>query len=124
MKILFVSEFFYPKIGGGEKWTEDVACALAERGHDVFIVTSRLPHTKELEKYRGLRIYRHSSSGSFLQRLRMMRELEHYLTAFIKQHKIDIVHTNAYTPTLPAARAAKKNNIPVVSSVHLAIGTA
>jgi glycosyltransferase involved in cell wall biosynthesis len=43
MRILFVSNFFPPVVSGGyEQWCEDVALALAARGHTMCILTSRI----------------------------------------------------------------------------------
>lgn len=43
MRLIFVSNFFPPVVRGGyEQWCEDVALALAARGHTMCILTSRM----------------------------------------------------------------------------------
>lgn len=49
MKFVDVNPFFYPYRGGIEHRMHDTARLLAQRGHDVTIVTSRLPDTAEEE---------------------------------------------------------------------------
>ncbi|MGE0015757.1 MAG: glycosyltransferase family 4 protein [Candidatus Methanomethylophilaceae archaeon] len=60
MKFVDVNPFFFPYKGGIEHRMHDTARLLAGRGHDVTILTSRLPGTPEEEKteegYRILRL--------------------------------------------------------------------
>ncbi|MDY0252614.1 MAG: glycosyltransferase family 4 protein [Candidatus Methanomethylophilaceae archaeon] len=60
MKFVDVNPFFFPYKGGIEHRMHDTARLLAERGHDVTILTSRLPGTPEEERteegYRILRL--------------------------------------------------------------------
>jgi len=59
MKIVDVNPFFYPFKGGIEHRMHDTSRLLAERGHDVTIVTGRLPGTaKEETTPEGYRILR------------------------------------------------------------------
>jgi glycosyltransferase involved in cell wall biosynthesis len=43
MKILFLSDFFYPRYGGAELATYLYSKRLAENNHDVVVVTHRYP---------------------------------------------------------------------------------
>lgn len=58
MKFIDVNPFFYPFKGGIERRMHDTARLLAEKGHDVTILTSRLPDTSEEEVVDGYRIIR------------------------------------------------------------------
>lgn len=49
MRFVDVNPFFYPYKGGIERRMHDTARLLASRGHDVTILTSRLPDTDEEE---------------------------------------------------------------------------
>jgi glycosyltransferase involved in cell wall biosynthesis len=54
-----VNPFFFPYRGGIERRMDDLAKRLSEKGHDVTILTSRLPDTEEEEKSpSGYRIVR------------------------------------------------------------------
>ena len=58
MKIVDVNPFFYPFEGGIEHRMHDTSRLLAERGHNVTILTSRLPGSSNEEVRDGYRIVR------------------------------------------------------------------
>ncbi len=58
MRIVDVNPFFLPFIGGIELRMDELAKRLASRGHEVIILTSRLPGTEEEEIRDGFRIVR------------------------------------------------------------------
>jgi len=58
MKIVDVNPFFYPHLGGIEHRMHDTSRLLAERGHEVTVLTGRLPDTPEEEERDGYRIVR------------------------------------------------------------------
>ena len=58
MRIVDVNPFFYPYMGGIEHRMHDTCKLLAERGHDVTILTGRLPDTEETEERDGYKIIR------------------------------------------------------------------
>jgi len=58
MRIVDVNPFFYPYRGGIEHRMHDTCKLLAERGHDVTVLTGRLPGTEEKEEKDGYRIIR------------------------------------------------------------------
>ncbi len=59
MRFVDVNPFFYPYRGGIERRMHDTARLLAARGHDVTILTARLPDTAEEERTpEGYRIVR------------------------------------------------------------------
>ncbi len=64
MEILFISEYFPPKImGGGEINLSLLAQALAEEGNEVTVLTSFHPGLKEEEEIAGVKIYRRLKTG-------------------------------------------------------------
>ena len=58
MKIIDVNPFFYPFEGGIEHRIHDTSRLLAQRGHDVTVLTSRLPNTEEETVSDGYRTVR------------------------------------------------------------------
>lgn len=60
LRVLLLTETFFPEIGGGEAQARMLSSALAERGHDVVLITRRsrpgLPHDEVSEGVRILRI--------------------------------------------------------------------
>ncbi|MCL4353624.1 glycosyltransferase family 4 protein [Patescibacteria group bacterium] len=59
-KILVITPFFYPHIGGSERYMEDLYAFLKERHPEVSVdvLCYNTDQVKEREKYRGLNIYR------------------------------------------------------------------
>ena len=58
MRIVDVNPFFYPFRGGIEHRMHDTCRLLAEMGHDVTVLTGRLPGTEEEENVDGIKIIR------------------------------------------------------------------
>src|SRR5579864_997763 len=58
MKILIVTHYFEPHIGGIEIVAYNQAKELVKRGHEVTIVTSKLHREKAVEQTEGIRIVR------------------------------------------------------------------
>lgn len=58
MRIVDVNPFFYPHMGGIEHRMHDTSRLLAERGHEVIVLTGQLPDTPEEEMRDGYRIIR------------------------------------------------------------------
>ena len=69
MKFLLLNQTFYPDVMATGQYLTEVAARLAERGHQVTVVTSRRaydqPQTQfpRTETWRGIRIYRVASTG-------------------------------------------------------------
>lgn len=58
MKILFISHFYYPHVGGVEKHVEELSKRLIEQGHEITIVTEKLEKTEEKETIDGIKVFR------------------------------------------------------------------
>jgi len=123
MNVLVVSEYFYPRLAGGEIALWQLCTALSQKGHKIHVVTSRMNNTSEYEVKEGMYIYRPFPSGrSLLARTIFMLKLYLYLRRFLKLRKVDIVYNLAYIPTLPATYLASKYGIRAVTSVHSLVG--
>ncbi len=87
MKLVFVNRFFYPDISATSQMLTDAAFFLADRGHDVHVVTSRLRYEGDggvlpkLEKRQGVVIHRIWTTGFGRNNL-FGRSLD-YLTFYI-----------------------------------------
>jgi glycosyltransferase involved in cell wall biosynthesis len=123
MNLLVVSEYFYPRLAGGEIVSWHVCTTLARRGHKIYVVTSKMGGTSEHEIKAGIDIYRPFPSGqSLLKRIIFVAKLYLYLEKFLKLNKVDIVYNFAYIATLPATFQASKHGIPSVTAVHSLVG--
>lgn len=70
MKVLFVSEYYPPKVmGGGEINLAQVAKGLAEAGVEVAVLTAHFPGLVREETQNGVRIYRQLQTGATPQSL-------------------------------------------------------
>jgi len=58
MKILQVSPYFYPFIGGQERCVQSLGRALVKLGHEVVVFTSNFPKGKKYEVIDGIKVYR------------------------------------------------------------------
>jgi glycosyltransferase involved in cell wall biosynthesis len=58
MKVLQVSPYFYPYVGGQERYVYELSRKLIEYGHEVTIFTSNFPKGKTFEVIDGIRVRR------------------------------------------------------------------
>lgn len=58
LRVAFLPEYFLPHLGGIELWTYHVARELGRRGHDVYIVTYRVPGFPKVHYLNDLKIVR------------------------------------------------------------------
>src|SRR3989344_9694539 len=101
MKILFVSEYYPPKImGGGEINLELVAKALAKKGIEVSVLTSHHSGLEKLEKKDGVLIYRRLKTGdnpsSLVENVKRSfifpKSVEDEVKNILKLQKIEAIH--------------------------------
>jgi glycosyltransferase involved in cell wall biosynthesis len=57
-RIVFLSDFYFPFIGGAEEVCRMEAEELCKRGYEVFVVTSSMPGSREREDMRGVKVLR------------------------------------------------------------------
>ncbi len=119
MRLLFVLEYYHPHVGGVEVLFKTLCEELASRGHDVEVVTSRLPDTVKEETVNGVRI----------RRINVPRKASRYFFTFFAlpyllrvARRYDIVHTTTYNAAPPAWLASKLSRRPCVITVHEVIG--
>lgn len=116
MKILQIVPYCLPYHGGQERYVYNLSKYLVRHGHDVEIVTSNYPHTRECETSEGIRITRHRC---------LARPLRNPLTpAFMtltrESRECDIVHTHNEHSTAAMAAAFFRNNrcAPLILTCH------
>lgn len=122
MKILIGCDTYYPMANGASYFTQRLAAGLAERGHEVHVVT---PGQKTKDQHyirQGVHVLALSS-------IRVpvypgLRNTPPYvkdgtIDRYIAQVKPDIVHIqNHYLVAKAVAKSALKRNIPVVGTNH------
>jgi glycosyltransferase involved in cell wall biosynthesis len=122
MKLLLVSEYFYP-YGGAELSLWKLCGALVARGHAISVVTSRRSGEAEHEVKEGIEVFRPFATGNLWSRFLFASKLYPYLSRWLKGRDIDIVYNLGYVPTLPATYAARKHKVPAVTLLGHLCGT-
>lgn len=115
MKILFVSEYYAPHIGGVEVVFKNLAERLVRQGHECHIITCRLPGTEKYEEINGVRVCRvnvpHRGARYWFSFLSV--------TGIIKMaRQADILHTTTYNAAFPAWLAAYLRGVKCIITVH------
>jgi len=123
MKILFVCEYFYPRIAGGEIWSFELLRSIAKLpNYDVTVITSREEGQPSITNIDNIKIYRIGKTGGMLQRVAFIRQLYNFLKKHLKENKYDIIHTMAFISILPVSFACKNIDSKKVTSIHLYLG--
>jgi glycosyltransferase involved in cell wall biosynthesis len=123
MKILHVSPFYPPNIGGAEACVYYLAKEEARLGHDVSVVTSSLPlqdrrafvFTRDLFELSDVKVRK---LGGFIFRI---VPINLKLIPYLCKENFDIIHLHilgfAYQPEVTALISALKG-IPLISHIH------
>ncbi|WP_439923018.1 glycosyltransferase family 4 protein [Nitrobacter sp. JJSN] len=128
MRILLLSQFYPPVIGGEERHVRNLGAALAQRGHDVVIGTTMHPGSPEIESDGAMRVYRLRGTLQRLSGLHADSERRHAppfpdpelvlaLKRLVAQESPDIVHAHnwiyaSFLPVKPFSGA------PLVVTLH------
>jgi len=128
MRILFISEYFYPRLAGGEIWSWDLCRGLIKAGHEVTVITSKNDYyySDIVDRINILRIG--YTGKTFNERRQFMNKLEKYLKDCLNHGQknnvfdFDIIHIMGYIPILPVLKANKKFKKKVVVSLHSYMG--
>ena len=117
MRILFVLENYYPAVGGVETLFKNLVKGLVKQGHEVTVLTHRLPGTVWAENRDGGLIWRVNCFDSryWFSFLAIRKALQ-----FAKH--ADIIHTTTYNGALPAWIAGLLRRKPVVITIHEILG--
>lgn len=115
MKILFILENHYPKIGGVETLFKDLTESLAQKGHSITVLTNRSlgDNLSKHENYMpNLTIIR----KTFLNRY--IFTFFAWIPAFLLARKHDIIHTTSYNAGLPSYIAGLLTGKKVIITFH------
>ncbi|MCR8501755.1 MAG: glycosyltransferase family 4 protein [Candidatus Korarchaeota archaeon] len=119
MKIAIFSELFYPHGGGAELATWLYAKLLAERGFDLYVITSKFPNEKSFEIIdERIRVYRFSNKFLFGTRYYTLANIGilmgDLITELIKRSDVIYIPGGWYSAILLAKTYGK----PVVLHLH------
>ena len=125
MDVLFVSEYFPPKImGGGEINLFSIAAALSKKGIGVTVLTSFHAGLKKEEEMENIHVYRRLKTGTspqgILNNLKRSaafpRSVGKEVTKITKEQKIDLIHFIG--TSIIAAERLKGLGIPLVATIE------
>ncbi len=121
-KIAIFNGYFFPHMGGIERYTDKLAVALKKIGYEVIIVTSNHNALKNYEKTNWYTIYRLPILSIAKERYpipKINSEYRHLLKK-IEKEKIDyfIVNTRFHLTSLIGAKLGRRSNKPVVLIEH------
>jgi D-inositol-3-phosphate glycosyltransferase len=116
MRILYVTEYFEPHIGGVEVVFGSIVKRMIASGQDVKVITSRIDQTKEEEI---------SSDGIKIYRVNVPHRGDRYWFTILSIPKIwnlsknaDIIHTTTWNAAFPSWLIGKLRHKPCLLTVH------
>lgn len=116
MRIVEVCPFFYPHAGGVESHVRTISRALAARGHDVTVVTSRYQRTLPREEsFEGYRIVRVPTLATLLN-----TPIDPAVSRILRRIPADVAHLHYPPPVTPyfAARHLTRRGVPLCLTYH------
>lgn len=114
-KILFVTEYYPPHIGGVEVVFSALARGLVKRGYECRIITCDVPRGEKYVEDKGVKVHR----------VRVPSKADRYWFSFLAipsvlrlARQADLVHTTTFTGAVPAWLASKLLRKKCVITVH------
>lgn len=126
MNILYITQFFSGTTGGGELIFFYLAEEMVRRGHHVDVICQDFANIKEEDQLAGVNVNRikpivdHKGGlpRSIIQNIRYIINAVLKGSDIIRKKKIDIIHSNAFSPIIVGSILAKVHNIPVAATIH------
>ena len=121
MNILIVSSSFLPKINGAIRCVYDHARKLAERGHNVYLVTRKLYGTPAYENMEGIKVIRASPSyrrTSFWNKIGLFFSQMVLILMLHKKVRFDVIHCHGTEPALSALPTKYLFKVPLILTTH------
>jgi D-inositol-3-phosphate glycosyltransferase len=120
MRILFVLDYYYPHIGGGEVVFQHLAEGLVNRGHIVKVITSNSINGLPKKEF---------NNGVEIERINTPKSGDRYLFSILSARSVfraarqtDVIHTSAFGGALIAFLAARKARRPIIFTILEVIG--
>lgn len=115
MKVLQVSPYFYPHVGGVESHVLDLSKELASRGHEVSVLTTNMGKMPERETMLGFEIIRVKPRSILLKTPIVPR-----VKRSVSRTDADIIHSHSPPPlsSYYAVKGCRHSKIPHVITYH------
>ncbi len=122
MKVLIASDTYYPHVNGASYFTQRLADALAERGHEVGVIAPSLTVHNDTLLRGKVHIYGvHSFPILLVPKFRFVFPwaISRRISSVMSDFKPDIVHIQMHFPvSRTVLHEARKRGIPVVATNH------
>lgn len=126
MRVLITTDVFPPVCGGSGWSTHALARGLRARGHEVTVVRPRTGRGGAAGgEYDGFRPLEFRSwapavpyARNYFRNERLYRRLARYLTALIRERRMDVVHAQHLLTGPPSIVAARAARVPAVCTVR------
>jgi len=117
IKILFVSPYFYPEVGGAENYVYNISKRLVERGHEITVVCSDKKNGKD--SINGVNIIKLKVDFT-ISRTPIKIGLINIIRKLLLDNEYDIININFSVPYFPeiAAFLSKFYKLPSVLTYH------
>ncbi len=126
LRVLLVSANYKPSVGGIERYVENLAHGLAERGHRVTVAACRTDGGEKHEQDGGVRIVRIPATDVLHTRLNVPYPLPNPVAAFHELRgsvaEADVVHAHdaLYATSVLSLALARRARVPAVLTQHVA----
>lgn len=122
MKVLIASDTFYPHVNGASYFTQRLAAALTQRGHEVGVIAPSQTIRNDTAMRGNVHIFGVRSYPVFIVpkfRFVLPWVISRRIEAVIEEFQPDIVHIQMHFPvSRTALRIAQRRGIPVVATNH------
>ncbi len=122
MKILIASDTYYPHVNGASYFTQRLAAALSQRGHEVAVISPSLTSRNDTGLRHGVKLYGVRSFPAFIVphfRFVLPWIINSRIAQAIDEFKPDIVHIQMhFFISRQVLKTAQRRNIPVVATNH------
>ena len=126
MRLLLLSYEYPPVGGGGGRVAEDIAAGLAQRGHEIVVITSHLKGLPKEEIQKGIRVIRVPSFRKEAYRAGLLTMAAYLFFGFwaclrlIRRWRPELIHVHFAVPTGALAWAISRlTKIPYLLTAHL-----
>ena len=120
--VVVFSAYYYPHLGGIERYIDNMMHQFIKKGVDVILVTSNYNNDKEIDLVDGIKIIRLPVYNIFKNRYPIIKynKDEKQLLSELDKYDIDsiIVNTRFHLTSHVGVKYGKKNNIPVYLIEH------
>ena len=122
MRILFVSDSYYPHINGVYYFVCRIGPMLQERGHHVAVIAPSATRSASFSKIDGLDVYGIPSLSTIFYpsvRIPLPFLLKRRIKKIIQEFKPDIIHLQDHFPISKAvAKVNRQQKIPIIGTNH------